>query len=294
MTDRRLLLCLSIACLAACGDGEAASPDAAPAPDGGDASVPSAVTLSGVLIKHSMNRLADQRTGRSPAYTDLSLDAVSVDALATGATATALATAALDTAACPAMGGCAWSLPGANLAGVTLGLGARVRDNRASGQLWVTTVTGFASPTDVAAARQSGRFTDGRAFSVSRDAIDAVIAPMVGLTGAQVMERGLIFGLVYDVSTGAAADGSGTPIVGATVAANRGNLRIVYPNNTFSGTASATASQGAFLAVPDAAGPVTATTFTVTPPAGRNLTWDATRTMVVIPDAVYFAPMYAR
>src|SRR5688572_9741445 len=103
MTHRRILLCLSFTGLAACGDGAAASPDAgAPGADGGDASTASAVTLSGAAIKHSMNRLADGRTGRSPEYTNLTIEAVSVDALAMSATAPALATAALDTSTCPA------------------------------------------------------------------------------------------------------------------------------------------------------------------------------------------------
>ncbi|MDB4928074.1 MAG: hypothetical protein JWM10_558, partial [Myxococcaceae bacterium] len=252
-------------------------------------------TLSGVSINHSMNRLAAALTGRTPTYGDLTVEAVSVDALAEhGASAAALGASPLDTAACAGMAGCPWSVGGASLADATLGLAARLRDNRPSGQLWATTVTGFASPAETAAAAQSGSFTNGRAFAVSRDAIDAVIAPLVGLTGAEVMARGFVFGLVYNPASGSAADGSGQPVVGATVTASRAGLRIVYPNNTFSGTANATASQGAFLAIPEAAGGTVTTSFTVTPPAGMAQTWDATRTTVVTPDAVYFAPMYAR
>ncbi len=299
-TLRRVLAGLTITCLSACGDGAASSPDARAPADGGDAgggdaSSPGRTTVSGVAINHSMNRLAMMRSGRTAEYTDLTIEAVSDEALAgAGINATALVGGPLNTTACGAMGGCAWSLDSVNLAGVTSGLAARLRDNRTSGQVWVTTMTGFASPTEVAAAAQSGRFEDGRAFAVSRDAIDTVIASMVGLTGDQVMERGFVFGLVYNRYDGRAADGSGQPVVGATVSASHGALRIVYPNNMFSGTASATANQGAFLAVPNAPGATSTTTFTVTPPAGQALTWDSTRTAVVTPGAVYFLPMYAR
>lgn len=301
MKRHHLLLSLVITGLAACGDGDAAPTDAGPTADVGpfaDAVIQASdgsVTLAGVSINHSMNRLASMQTGRTPEYSNLTVEAVSVDALAAaGASAAALAGGALDTAACTGMGGCAWSVGGASLAGVTLGLAARLRDNRASGQLWVTTATGFASPEEVTAAARSGSYTNGRAFAVSRDAIDTVIAGLVGLTGEEVMARGFIFGLVYNTYSGSSADGSGQPVVGATVVASRAGMRIVYPNNTFSGTASATASQGAFLAVPEAVGASATTSFTVTPPAGMSQTWDATRTMVVIPGAVYFAPMYAR
>lgn len=252
-------------------------------------------TVAGVAINHSMNRLAAGRTGRTPEYSNLRVEAVSVDALAaSGASAPALAGSALETSMCGSMGGCAWSIGGVNLGGFTQGLAARLRDNRASGQLWVTTMTDSASPAQVTASATTGRFEDGRAFAVSRDAIDTVIAPMVGLTGDQVMERGFVFGLVYNPYSGRAADGSGTPVVGATVRASSSALRIVYPNNMFSGTASATANQGAFLAVPNSTGAASTTTFTVTPPSGGTQTWDSTRVAVVAPGAVYFIPMYAR
>lgn len=270
------------------------TPGVAPATACAGAPTPAArATVSGAAIHHSMNRLASMRTGRTPAYSDITLDIMAVDALTTGAQAV-LGSGALDTAACPAMGGCAWSVADVGLPGASLGLAARLRDNRSSGALWVTTATGFASPAEVAAAAAAGRFEDGRAFAVSRDAIDAVIAPMVGLTGDEVMARGFVFGLVYSRYDGRATDGSGTPVVGATVAAPGRALRVVYPNNMFSGTVGATASQGAFLAVPEAVGAPGAVTFTVTPPAGQTLSWDATRAAAVAPGVVYFAPMYAR
>lgn len=283
MTRPLRLVSFFVAATLACG-AEPAAPAAAPA----DARA----AVSGVAIHHSMNRLAATRTGRTPEYTGLTVEVVSVDALARGA-ADALASGPLVTSGCAAMGGCVWSLPDVALAGASLGLAARLRDGRAT-PLWVTTATGFASPADVAAAAASGRFEDGRSFAVSRDAIDAVIAPMVGLTGDEVMARGFVFGLVYNRYDGRAADGSGAPVVGATVTASAPGLRIVYPNGMFSGTAAATANQGTFLAVPSAPGTPATTTFTVTPPAGQSLTWDATRVAVVAPGAVYFAPMYAR
>jgi len=290
---REILLSLCAVSLNACGSGDTTAPDAdAPRADGGDASSATGATVSGLSISHSMNRLATMHTGRTSEYSNLSVEVVSVDALAGGgASAAALSSGPLNTSACGTMGGCPWSLGGVNLANISMGLAARLRDGRISGQVWVTTVTGFASPSDVAATAQSGRFEDGRAFAVSRDAIDTVVAPMVGLTGDQVMERGFIFGLVYN---GRSADGSGQPVVGATVAASDASLRVVYPNSMFSGTASATANQGAFLAVPSAPGAAAATSFTVTPPTGQSLTWDSTRASVVMPGAVYFIPMYAR
>lgn len=295
--SRTMFPSLLLAAASALGCG--AAPDAADAgPDAThDDAAPDAPSgargvVSGVAIYHSMNRLAAQRTGNTPAYSGLTLEVASVDALARGA-ADALGGAPFDSAACLAMGGCAWSLPDVALPAVTLGLASRLRDGRAT-PLWVTAATGIASPAEAAAAAASGRFEDGRAFVVSRDAIDAVVAPMVGLTGDEVMARGFVFGLVYDRAGSRAADGSGTPIVGATVTASAPGVRVVYPNNMFSGTVGATASQGAFLAVPSAAGAPVTVTFAVAPPAGQSLAWDATRAAVIAPGLVYFTPMYAR
>jgi len=148
-----------------------------------------------------MNRLAATRTGRTPAYSGITLDIMAVDALTTGAAAV-LGSGPLHKTMCAAMGGCAWSIADVGLRGAALGL------------------------------------------AVSRDAVNAVIAPMVGLTGDEVMARGLVFGLVYNRYDGRSADGSGAPVAGATVTAAGRALRIVYPNNMFSGTVSATASPG--------------------------------------------------
>ncbi len=282
--------------LAACGQDDvvAAPYDAGDAsPVAVDVSPDAQATTSGVAINHSMNRLAAGRTGRTPAYNDITLEIASVDALTAGSAAV-LGTTALNTSACSAMGGCAWSVAGVELSGATLGLAARLRDNRTASALWVTTATGFAGPADVNTAGTTGLYGNGRAFAVSRDAIDTVIAPLVGLTGDEVMARGFIFGLIYNRYEGGAGDGSGTPVVGAAVSASVPSMRIVYPNNMFSGTVGSTASQGAFLAVPDAPGGALAVRFLVTPPRGESLSWDATRVTVSAPGLVYFTPMYAR
>jgi len=293
MNTTTRLFAVLMTMLLGCGDGGGVP---GPIGDAGPATtvdVPSTAVIStaGFTINHSMNRLASMRTGRTVAYEQLTLEVASADALIAGGS-TALGTTPLDTTACPAMGGCAWSVANIALGGVTLGLAARLRDNRAT-PLWVTTTTGFASPANLNTAAGTGRFDNGRAFAVTRDAIDGVIAPLVGLSGDEVMARGFVFGLVYDRASDASADGSGAPVMGATVASNSAGLRIVYPNNMFSGTVASTGSQGVFLAIPNAPGAAGPVTFVIAPPGDRTLTWDPHRVAVTAPGVVHFTPMYA-
>jgi hypothetical protein len=153
----------------------------------------------------------------------------------------------------------------------------------------VPTWTGIATGERLAALRAAGEaLTDGRGFAVTRDALDVVLGPMVGLSGDELLARGFVFGLVYG---GASADGSGEPVVGATVRASSPDFTIVYPGNRFSGTADATTSQGVFLAVPSAAGPATTVSFEVTAPDG-DLTWETEASAVNAGGGVYFHLMY--
>jgi hypothetical protein len=283
----RIVLTVAAVCLSACGSDASSDDDGGGAPPDAGTGVS---TVSGKLINHSLNRLAAQKTGETADFSGLRLDVVGQDALLAG-DVTGLGGGLLDTSGCGAMGGCAFRFGGVDLAGASEGLVARVTDTRTSDPLWVTTETWTLGADDLAALQASGGdFADARAFALSRGAVDAVIAPLLGLDADELMARGLVFGLVYD---GVSADGSGAPVAGATVAPSLAGMRVVYPNAMFSAAQSATGGQGVFLAVPDAAGPAASITFAVTPPAGSTATWDATPA-VVHAGAVYFLRLYSR
>lgn len=257
--------------------------DTTPAPASGK------LSITGGNVNHSMNRLAEEKSGKTAEYSQLEVQIVSNDALAKDANAAALATAALNTTACQKQ--CSWTFDGLDVTGVTLGLSARIRDTRTSGAQWITTVTTAIPQVNVTSATQSGAaYKLGHSFGVTRDAIDTVMAPMVGLTADEVLARGVVFGIIY--STAEAEGTSGTPLVGATVTPADPAVTIVYPNGTFSGTSEATAAQGAFFAIPKAGTPSGTLAYTINNPAGQTLKWDATNVGVIVPGSMHLVPIY--
>jgi hypothetical protein len=285
MTRLRALF-VSIFVLVGCGGGTASGVDAGGTTDTGprsDSGPSTGVAVSGGIIYHSMNRLATEMSGTTPEYSQVTVDLLSQAALLSGST-TPLASVPITTG-CMASGMCAFTLPSSDIASATGGLVIGLRDDRAT-PIWVPSWTGTASGADAAAAAAAGSLTDARAFIVSQEAFDLVLAPMTAVASAELLARGVVFGLVYDEA--------GRPITGATVApAGRSDITIVYPNGMFTGTASSTTTQGAFLAVPAAApSSPEELTFTVTPPSGSTLTWPTTQPALLAPGVLSFTLLY--
>lgn len=252
------------------------------------------IDVAGSVIFHSMNKLASGRTGQSIDYSGLVVGVVDLNGLSSGAPAAPLAEASLSAEGCasPTAASCVFCFIDANIAGSSAGLGVAVRDGRTSDPLWITAVRGVASSDRLAELQTSGAPLDNASpFAVTRDALDAVVASLTGLSGDELMQRGVLFGLIY--SNTLSSGERGEPVAGATVTASDGDVTIVYPSSNFSGVGSATANQGAFLAVPNAPGAAATATFTVTPPSSASQTWDATQTGLFVPDAMYFHVMYA-
>jgi hypothetical protein len=242
--------------------------------------------LTGAVIYHSLNRLAAEKGGVTPDYSALALSILGEGALLTDPLGSPLATGPLASSGCPMMGGCPFSFANIDYSGASVGLAARVADTRST-PVWVTTETGWMSTAKLAAFQKSGGTYDGaRAFALSRDVIDSILAKLVGLSGDEVMARGLVFGLVY--STQSSSTMSGEPVSGATVKPSGTGLTVVYPTTRFDSTQATTGGQGVFLLVPAAAGAPTSVTVTVTPPSGQTLTWDAAQAAVLRPGVVYF------
>ena len=153
-----------------CGDGE-------PAGTACEADV-----VEGQVVFHSLNRLAAERSGRAIDATGLVAAAVDLDALASGASPEPLAEVGLVGEECAqaSTGSCRFSLEICRDADAGNGApGIAIRDGRSDAPLWLTT----AQPLDAKAS-----------FAVTRDALDTVVAPLLGRRGEELMRRGVIFG----------------------------------------------------------------------------------------------------
>lgn len=262
-------LCALVAAAAlGCGAGE----------DAGTAC--EADVVDGQVVFHSLNRLAAERSGRAIDATGLVAAAVDLDALASSTSMVPLAEVGLAGEACEqaSTGSCGYSLELCrDAAGGAGAPGIAIRDGRSDAPLWLTT----AQPLDAKAS-----------FAVTRDTLDTVVAPLLGLDADELLRRGVIFGLVY--SSSAATSGQGVALAGATVTASDPSVTVVHPTTTFDGSGAATGRQGVFLAIPREPGAVASTTFRVTPPAGVDHTWDDAQVARFIPGAMFFQVMFAR
>jgi hypothetical protein len=271
MPSRRRLFLLALSSAAAIGCGG----DVEPAGTACEAE-----SVEGHVVFHSLNRLASGRSGRPIDPTGLVASVVHLDALASGASPEPLAETELVGEGCAqaSNGSCGFSLDfcrddvvGGGDLGITIG-----DEDSGDASLWLTT----AQPLDAKAP-----------FAVTRDALETVIAPLLGEGGDDVLRRGVIFGLVYSSSAG--ASGQGTALAGATVTASDEAVSVVYPTTTFDGFGTATGRQGIFLAIAGADGAASTTTFRVTPPAGIDLSWDEARIGRFVPGAMFFQVMFA-
>jgi hypothetical protein len=286
MTLRLLLVVASIVWVGCSSSDDAPAVDAAlgdagPMPDRG---TPAGGTVAGGIIYHSVNRRATEMSGTTPEYSQIEVAIHSHAALLADADAAPLGTVPIP-AGCTASGMCAFSVPAVDLAAASGGLVVGLRDLRAT-PIWAPSWTNTAGADALAAAVAAGSLADARSFVVSQEGFDLVLAPMTTIAANELLARGVIFGLVYDEA--------GRPVMGATVAAaGRSDLTIVYPNGTFDGVAAATATQGAFMAVPAAGAPATAeVSFTVTPPAGSALTWTTDQPALLARGVLSFTLLY--
>jgi len=214
----------------------------------------------------------------------------------------ALASAPLDTSACVGPGdggagdggpsdaaaagaaGCPFSFPSVNIAGITLGLVGKIEDMRTTNPIWVKTGTGAGTAAFINMEKTSRAPITGRQlFALSKttqSALAQLVSGVLGatdagaaVTGDQMQARGYMIGhVVGKLSEGA------PPVAGATVTVPstvQNQIDIIYPNATFSGAGTSTASHGIILAVPKQVAtpaPIIAA-WTVHGPSGSPLTW---------------------
>lgn len=237
---------------------------------------------------HSLNKLVMTKAE----YSGLEVALVDEGRLLADAGAAPMAKVALDTSANQTTGQTKFSFPGVDLSGASIGIAVRVSDTRAT-PLWVTTETSSIDAAALASIQSSGAgFSSAVGFALSRDGFDGKVATLAGVAADELLARGVIFGLVYD---GISADGSGTPVAGATVTPSDATFTVIYPTGNFSGTQASTANQGVFFAIPSAASAAPrSVTFTVTPPAGQSLSWDTTLPAIVRSNAMFFLRLYAK
>jgi hypothetical protein len=255
-------------------NSDAGNPDAA-----GDVSTGVKVTVSGVAAPHPLTA----PVGMNPA-SDFSMINVAVVDPATviaSPTAPPLAGGPLDTSAanCPTTG-CAWSFANVDISGITLGLVGILDDARTTGRLWVKTGTGSGGADFINGIKADPQpITMRQLFAVS-EATEAALATFAGavlldaaLVPGVLETRGFMLGTVIGkLSAGA------SPVAGATVTPSgttATKVDILYPNETFSGNGTSTASHGTFLVVPKLATPPSSivASWTVTPPAADTRVW---------------------
>jgi hypothetical protein len=271
---------LVLATLVGCGDS---SSDGNGGSGGGSGT---GVTVSGGVVYHSLNKLAMT----TAEYSELEVALVGESALLAGDT-NAIASQPLATTPTMTTGQTPFSFSKLDLSGASGGVFARISDTRST-PLWVTTETSSIDAATLSGLTSGTTYSSAVGFALSHDALAGPIATLAGTTGDALLASGMVFGLVYG---GIDTDGSGTPVTGATVVPSSTDYTIVYPNSMFTATQASTGGQGAFFAIPSSASASPrSVTFTVTPPSGQSLTWDATLPAVVRPGAVFFLRLYAK
>jgi hypothetical protein len=284
--------------LNACGSDKAGtSSDAGSHPDGSadaatDASGAVKVTVSGFAAPHPLTAAfagtpdggAADGGASSSDFSMVNVAVVDPTTVINDPTAPPLAGGPLDTAAagCNATNGCPWSFDNVDISGITLGLVGILDDARATNKVWVKTGTGIGSAAFITSVKASPAPITMRQLFVVSKATESGLAMLAAaalsdttLTGAVLEARGFMLGsVVGKVSLGAPS------VMGATVTASgttASKVDILYPNDTFTGFGSSTASHGTFLVVPKAVTPQTSIvgTWTVAGPTSSTMTWTA-------------------
>jgi hypothetical protein len=265
-----LLLALPALCLAACDDGD-------DTPDG------PYLYVTGTTVMNSLNRLASDTSGEAIDFSDLVVELYDSAALGQ-AGAAPLADAPIDFTDCGDESPCDWSFGGVVLPDTATALVASIRDGRSSDPLWATTWATIASQEQLEALRSShGSLKDTHTFAFTYDTVETVIAPLVGLSGEELLARGVVVGLTGGPVSG---DERVPAVVGCTVRSSLPDVSIYYPTSNAQGLTDATANQGLFFAVPPASDTVQRVGFTITPPDGEDYTWDSDSPVWVGPNLV--------
>jgi hypothetical protein len=238
------------------------------------------VTVSGTAAPHPLNAAL----GATADFSMLKVSIVDPVAVIADPNATPLGSMTLGTASdnCSATLGCSFTIANVDISNQTLGLVGTLEDTRTgAAREWVKTGTGMGTAEFVASVKAApAAITNRRAFIVSR-ALEGKLVTFVntvlGTTkvAGDLETSGFLIGHVVGVVP---ADGS-TPagVSGATVVSSgtsATDFDLIYPNDTFTGQGTATASQGLFLVVPKAAKSFVAT-WTVMKPPGDTRSWDS-------------------
>jgi hypothetical protein len=217
-------------------------------------------------------------------FTMLKVSIVDPSAVILNPNAAPLGSMTLDTSMgnCDVTTGCKWSLTGVNLSNPNLlGLVGELEDLRTGdARVWVKTGTGMGTMNDVIAfrANPTAPVTDRHALVVSRALeakLGAFLGPALGTTFAPgaLEARGFLIGHILDKASSAPVPAG---VAGAKVmtpaTTTPPTFDIVYPNDTFTGVGTATASSGIFIVVPKTASTVIAMWMVVGPDTTRTWT----------------------
>lgn len=238
------------------------------------------LAVEGFTIQHSLSKKAAEDSSVALDFSGLEVDLVDPGVFE-APTFTTLATVALETDGCGDGSGCLWRLSGVALPETTGALVASIRDSRGTDPIWATTFMTIADGPSIDALRSSQTaLIDVRSFALTLAALDNVIGPLVGLSGDELLSRGMVLGIVVG-----SAEGCGTqqpPQSGATVSSDRSDVQLLYPNSNVSGLSDKTEKQGMFFAVPDAGIGAVTTTFSIT----GDLAWPADLPVWITPGVV--------
>ncbi|MBK9262388.1 MAG: hypothetical protein IPM54_21620 [Polyangiaceae bacterium] len=233
------------------------------------------LAVEGLTIQHSLSK----KSGNPVDLTNLLVELVDPASFADPATEKPLASQKLDTST---LGGspASWSFTSVDLLDTTNTLLASIKDGRTENPLWVTTYANVADAARLDELRASnGAIADVRTFALTRDAIDAVVAPVLGQSGGDVLARGVLIGIVVDP-----ADACGDPqpaVSDCTVTTDRQDVTISYPDSRVEGLTDETANQGMFFAVPNAVGMASTANFTITAGSFDSREWATTSAWIV-------------
>jgi hypothetical protein len=271
MRERRTIATLlaALVCAGACGKVKQPSPSGA---GGAGGASPILVTVSGAAAPHPL----DAALGADADFSQLRVSIVDPSEVILDPSAK-LGSMVLDTSMsnCDQAVGCQWTLSGIDISKQNLGLVGMLEDLRVGdARLWVKTGTGMGTAMDLEAVRAApAPITGRRAFVVSR-ALEAKLAAFVSaalnetFAAGDLETRGFLIGHVVDKLSSAPTPAG---VAGATVSAT-GQLKIIYPDATFTAAGTATSESGIFLMVPLEAKTVI-TMFDVVMPPGDRRTW---------------------
>ncbi len=240
------------------------------------------LSVTGFTIQHSLSKKAAEASGQALDLSNLVVDLIDPGLEGDDGPLT-LASAPFDTSG--SQGPFPWSFSGIDVPTTVSALMASIRDGRTSDPLWVTTWAFQATNASLTQLREtSGALGDVHTFALTYDTLYYVIGPLVGLSGDELLARGMVLGVVSDQ---ASSCGEAAPAVsGRVVTSSQSDLTIYYPNSTVSDLSDETANQGIFFAIPNAPGGIVQASFSVTSDADDSLQWEVDAPAWISPDVV--------